>query len=106
MAAARKFEQVIQNVGASNHGTAARWQLVECGIAPHVIDRRVASRRLRVVRRGVYQVGPLPQPWSPEASAALACGRDARLSHTSAAALHGLTALAAQATKKSDRAIE
>lgn len=55
------------------------------------IARRVRSGRLYPIHRGVYAVGHGRLGWEGRCSAAvLACGRDALLSHASAAALWGL----------------
>src|SRR5690606_30577801 len=56
----------------------------------HAADALVRAGRLLPVLRGVYQVGPLPQPHGLEAAALLAAGAGTRLSHRSGARLHGL----------------
>ncbi len=70
------------------HGAIARWQLLELGLGPRQVERRIAAGRLHPVWRGVYAVGrPLlgrPGRWM---AAVLACGPEAVLSHGSAAAL-------------------
>jgi very-short-patch-repair endonuclease len=72
------------------HGVATRRQLLARGLAPHTIDRMVRAGRLIVLRRGLYQIGPLPVGRAAETRAVLACGRDGRISHTSAATLHSV----------------
>jgi very-short-patch-repair endonuclease len=57
---------------------------------PRAIDRRLESQRLFRVRRGVYRVGPIAQPWQREMAAVLAVRSGAVLSHRSAVALHQL----------------
>lgn len=72
------------------HGTIARRQLLELGLTPRRIERRIASGRLHPVWRGVYAVGrPLLDQHGRWMAAVLACGPDAMLSHGSAAALWG-----------------
>jgi very-short-patch-repair endonuclease len=72
----------------AQHGVLARGQLLELGFSAEWIRHRLATGRLHRVWRGVYALGrpQLTQPgrWM---AAALACGPDAVLSHTSAAAL-------------------
>jgi len=73
------------------HGVIARRQLLELGLAPRQIERRIASGRLHPVWRGVYAVGrPLLDKHGYWMAAVLASGPDAVLSHGSAAALWGL----------------
>jgi very-short-patch-repair endonuclease len=75
------------------HGAVARRQLLELGLSPRRIERRIASGRLHPVRRGVYAVGrPLLGRRGRWMAAVLACGPDAVLSHGSAAALWGFGA--------------
>lgn len=72
------------------HGAIARRQLLELGLGPRRIERRIASGRLHPVWRGVYAVGrPLLDQRGHWMAAVLACGPDAALSHGSAAALWG-----------------
>ncbi len=72
------------------HGAIARRQLLELGLSPRRIERRIASGRLHPVWRGVYAVGrPLLDKHGSWMAAVLACGPDAVLSHSSAAALWG-----------------
>jgi len=75
------------------HGAIARRQLLELGLRPRQIERRIASGRLHPVWRGVYAVGrPLLGKRGRLMAAVLACGPDAVLSHGSAAALWGFGA--------------
>jgi very-short-patch-repair endonuclease len=72
------------------HGAVARRQLLEHGLTPRRIERRIASGRLHPVWRGVYAVGrPQLERRGRWMAAVLACGPDAALSHGSAAALWG-----------------
>lgn len=72
------------------HGAIARRQLLDLGLSPRQIERRIASGRLHPVWRGVYAVGrPVLDKRGRWMAAVLACGSDAVLSHGSAAALWG-----------------
>jgi very-short-patch-repair endonuclease len=99
--AAAEIERTLHEVGTSNHGVATRELLLRHGIAANSIDRLVRTGRLLVLRRGLYQIGPLPAAHAPEAAAVLACGPHGRVSHTSAAAMHGM-----QTTSRSSPKVE
>jgi very-short-patch-repair endonuclease len=72
------------------HGVVARRQLLDLGLTPRRIERRIASARLHPVWRGIYAVGrPMLGRRGRRMAAVLACGPDAALSHGSAAALWG-----------------
>ena len=88
--ARRDIELLLRDLGAAQHGVVTRAQLLERGLAVHAIDWLVRCRRVVVLRRGVYQIGPLPVDHGPEAAAIHACGCDVSLSHRSAAAMHGV----------------
>jgi very-short-patch-repair endonuclease len=75
------------------HGAVARRQLLDLGLSPRQIERRIAAGRLHPVWRGVYAVGrPLLERHGRWMAAVLACGPNAALSHGSAAALWGFGA--------------
>lgn len=78
---------VIERIAATQYGLATRKQLLAAGVSRRAIDRRIAAGRLRVLHRGVFQVGPIAGARAPELAAVLACGAGAVLSHASAAAL-------------------
>jgi len=82
-----RMEAVLREYGAVQHGLVTRVQLLGAGVADHVIERRVRSGRLVRVHRGVYQAGPVVGAHARELAAVLACGRDCRVSHRSAAVL-------------------
>jgi very-short-patch-repair endonuclease len=90
--AARHNEDILREVAGAQRGVAARSQLVARGIPRHTIDRMIRSGRLAVLHPGVYQVGPLSVHRAAEVAAVLGCGADARISHRSAAAFHGIIA--------------
>jgi very-short-patch-repair endonuclease len=65
--------------------------LLDLGYSSKAIDHRIARGRLHPIWRGVYAVGrPDVTPRGRWMAAVLSCGRDAVLSHTSAAALWGI----------------
>ncbi|HEY6772123.1 MAG TPA: DUF559 domain-containing protein, partial [Solirubrobacterales bacterium] len=73
------------------HGVVARRQLLERGVTPKVIERRLASGRLHPLWRGVYAVGrPGVTNRGWWMAAVLACGDNAVLSHQSGAELWGM----------------
>lgn len=86
------IDALIDEIAARQHGVVSRAQLLLAGGAAHRIEHRVRMRRLHIVHRGVYRVGPLVAARSPEMTAVLACGggsdaHAAVISHRSAAAL-------------------
>lgn len=83
--------RLLWRLSARQHGVVAHDQLIEHGLTDKAIQHRCRIGRLHRVARGIYAVG------RPELSregrwlaAVLACGPDALLSHTSAAALWGI----------------
>ncbi len=86
----RERDAAIWALSKRQHGTVARRQLLELGLSPRRIERRITSGRLHPVWRGVYAVGrPLLGRRGRWMAAVLACGPGAALSHGSAAALWG-----------------
>ena len=81
---------IMRSLAARQHGVVARAQLLEAGVAAHIIDHRLARGCIDAVHRGVYRVGPAALPHERELAAVLACGGSAVLSHRSAALLCGL----------------
>jgi len=77
-------DERIDQIAAAQLGLVTRAQLLAAGVSRHAIARRVATRRLRLLHRGVYRVGPVVAPYTRELAAVLACGPDAVVSHRSA----------------------
>jgi very-short-patch-repair endonuclease len=92
MSLSRRADDVIDELAAQQHGIVSRAQLAAAGVSAGSIDRRVCMRRMHVIHRGVYQVGPVRSARCREMAATLACGDAAHLSHWSAAAFRGLVA--------------
>lgn len=86
----RKVEDRVAAAAARQHGVVARAQLVEAGLSPSAVARRLRAGRLRPLHRGVYLVGPLSPARAPEMAAVLASGPGAVVSHLSAASLWGV----------------
>jgi very-short-patch-repair endonuclease len=78
------------------HGVVTRSQLLAFGLTAKAIAHRIRIGRLHPLWRGVYAVGrPEISQEGRWMAAVLSCGADALLSHSSAAALWGLTRTAA-----------
>jgi very-short-patch-repair endonuclease len=81
-------ERAIADLAASQHGVVKRRQLVDAGLSPRAIDNRLRARRLHALYRGVYLLGHAVAPrHAHEMAAVLASGRNAVVSHHSAAYL-------------------
>ena len=81
------MELEVARLATAQHGVVARWQLLLLGLSPQSIDRRVRSGRFHPVHRGVLAVGHCALTKEGRWMAAvMAGGRDAVLSHASAAA--------------------
>jgi Protein of unknown function (DUF559)/Transcriptional regulator, AbiEi antitoxin len=82
----------ILGLASGQHGVLARSQLAELGVSDDQLLARAAAGWLIRLHNGVYAVGAHALSWRSRWTAAvLACGNDAVLSHTSAAALWKLT---------------
>ena len=90
MTTQRDVEAILREFCVMQCGVVTRRQLLGRGLPAHRLDRLVQSRRLVVIRRGLYQIGPVPAPRGLEMAALLAGGPRSRISHGTAAALHGL----------------
>ncbi len=72
-------------------GAISRQQLLDCGLSPQMIIRRIERGRWQQLFRGVYAVFTGPATRETWLWAAVLCaGRGAVLSHQTAAELHGL----------------
>jgi hypothetical protein len=81
----------LAEIAARQHGVVTIGQLAECGFDRWAVQRRVRAGRLHRLHLGVYAVGHtavgLHGRWL---AAVLASGKEALLSHRSAAALWGM----------------
>jgi very-short-patch-repair endonuclease len=90
---AQSVDQRIAELAKRQGGHITRAELLAIGLAQHEIAYRIEVGRLIRVYHGVYAVGRLPTTVHDQAAGALlACGPSAVLSHSSAAALWGITA--------------
>lgn len=81
----------LARLAGRQHGVVTRAQLLALGLSHSAIGRMSGARRLHPVHRGVYAVGnPALCPHGRCFAAVAACGREALLSHDSAAWLWGL----------------
>jgi very-short-patch-repair endonuclease len=89
-------DQRLADIARRQYGVVTRRQLAAIGFGERAIARRVTSRRLHRVYRGVYAVGhTIVPPRGRWLAAVMACGDGAVLSHGSAAALWGVRPTAA-----------
>jgi very-short-patch-repair endonuclease len=90
-----KREALALALVGRQHGVITHTQLRSLGFSAGALRHRVGAGRLHSVHRGVYALGrsdlPVEGRWM---AAVLACGPGALLSHSSAAALHGLLSTA------------
>jgi very-short-patch-repair endonuclease len=95
----RYVDGIIAALAGKQHGVVARWQLLDAGITARQIRLRLTSGRLHEIHRGVYLVGhTVRPPLATEQAALLACGKQATLSHRSAANLWDLLPYPASAS--------
>ncbi|HUF35399.1 MAG TPA: type IV toxin-antitoxin system AbiEi family antitoxin domain-containing protein, partial [Gemmatimonadales bacterium] len=85
----RELEDRIHDLAAGQHGIVTRGQLMEAGMSPAAIGRRLESGRLRALHGGVYVMGPTQPDRATEMAAVLAGGPTAVLSHASAVPVWG-----------------
>lgn len=81
----QRLDDIAAEIAARQHGVVTRAQLLAAGFPARTVDRRVASGRLHVMHRGVYQVGPFAQPGAAEMAASMACGPNALVAFHNAA---------------------
>jgi very-short-patch-repair endonuclease len=88
----------IARLAATQHGVAARQQLLAAGVPRRAIEHRLAAGRLLRIHAGVYSLaGTQLSPLQHLMAAALAAGTGAVVSHRGAAFLHGLPGIEPQA---------
>ncbi|HEX2119505.1 MAG TPA: hypothetical protein VHF91_10000 [Acidimicrobiales bacterium] len=84
-------DRTIARIAAAHHSAVARRQLLDAGVARHVVDHRVAKGLLVPTHPGVYRLAGSPPSWHQRIMAAtLAAGSGAVASHRAAAFLHGM----------------
>ena len=91
--------RAVAELASRQRGIVARAQLLAIGFGPGAIAGRLQSGVLHSIHRGVYAVGHRALvPGAVELAAALACGRDAVVSHADAAHLYELLPYPARRT--------
>lgn len=89
----RASETRIACLAGNQYGRISRAQLLAEGLSRGQIERRIASRRLTPVLRGVYALGPkIPSLPAACMAATLFAGSESLLSHRPAGAHWGLSA--------------
>jgi very-short-patch-repair endonuclease len=89
----RRADAEIAQLADRQHGVVSTAQLMSMGLGSGAIEHRVSCGRLHRVHRGVYAVGRATlTPAGHRMAAVLSCGRDALISHRTAAAVWGLLA--------------
>jgi very-short-patch-repair endonuclease len=92
MAGSRRQSAAIWQLARRQHGVIERKQLAALGLSGRAIEHRIATGRLHPVRIRVYAVGrPELTRHGHWMAAVLALGETAVLSHSSAAALWGVS---------------
>ncbi len=87
-----KREREIVTLANRQHGVVSRRQLLDAGLGPRTIGRRLEAGRLYRLHREVYALNDqLVGQRGRWMAAVLACGKGALLSHRSAAQLWGLS---------------
>ncbi|HEV2062007.1 MAG TPA: type IV toxin-antitoxin system AbiEi family antitoxin domain-containing protein, partial [Solirubrobacteraceae bacterium] len=82
----RTAQSVCDEIATRQHGLVARTQLLEAGLTPSAIERRLRNGSLLKEHAGVYRVGHrAPSIEATYLAAVLACGQDALLSGLAAA---------------------
>lgn len=85
-------DELIDQLAAAQLGLVTRAQLCARGVTRHAIAGRLEAKRLRLLHRGIYRVGPVVAPHARELAAVLACSSHAVVSHRSAGWLWQLLA--------------
>jgi very-short-patch-repair endonuclease len=87
----RQSRTIFGEIASRQHGVVTRAQLLDAGITPESVDRRLRKGLLLAVHPGVYRVGhTAPSVESTYLAAVLACGEGALLAGLAAGHLLGL----------------
>src|SRR5687768_8931645 len=91
----RASEAATARLAAQQHGVVSRRQALEAGMTRDMVARRVRKGAWLVALPGVYRVAGAPKTWLAQIMAAVLWGgRDAIVTHRSAARLLGLEGFA------------
>ena len=107
----RTAEAICNEIATHQHGLVTRAQLIEAGVTPSSIQRRIRAGTLLPEHPGVYRVGHrAPSIGATYLAAVLACGEGALLGGLAAAHLYGLLRSSApprpEVTARTERLIE
>lgn len=84
-------DEVIARIASGSHGVVSRRELLDAGVSPPRIRRRIEKKTLIAVHRGVYRVGhQAPSREALYMAATKACGDRSALCGRAAAHLWGL----------------
>jgi hypothetical protein len=90
----RERQLRVDRIASRQWNCVTTGQLRACRVTTATQDRWIKLGLLHLMHRGVYVYGPLiPAPEQRWMAALLAAGQGATLSHTTAAAVHGLVAV-------------
>jgi very-short-patch-repair endonuclease/predicted transcriptional regulator of viral defense system len=86
----RRADRAVEALASAQHGVVTRGQILAVGVSPGILERRLGSKLLKPLHRGVYLVGPVESNEARALGAVLACGSGAVLGHWSAASIVGI----------------
>jgi very-short-patch-repair endonuclease len=86
----RHADEAVVALARRQHGVVTARQLLQAGVGPNAVTAKVARGWLRRIHRGVYAVGALESELTAPTAALAAYGRQAVLSHRTAATIWGL----------------
>jgi very-short-patch-repair endonuclease len=83
----RRADEAVVALARRQHGVVTARQLLEAGVGPNAVTAKVARGWLRRAHRGVYVVGALESELTAPTAALAAYGRNAIISHRTAAVI-------------------
>ena len=83
----RRADEAVVALARRQHGVVTARQLLQAGVGPNAITSKVARGWLRRIHKGVYVVGALESELTAPTAALAAYGRNAILSHRTAATI-------------------
>jgi very-short-patch-repair endonuclease len=90
-------DRALEALAAQQPNVVSRWQLIDCGLSPSAVKRRVASGRLLVVLPGVFRTATsVPSKEQGAMAACLWAGPGALVSHRAAGVFWELDGVSAR----------